>query len=80
VIGCDGVVYANTCDAAVNGHQSEAPYPASFPHCGRPPEGCGIPVGSNAECEAYWYCNNAAPVSCRTLPNGLQQVVCGQDP
>jgi hypothetical protein len=81
VLGCDGVIYPNLCQMEVSGHQSEAWLPQFHPRCAHLPESCIVPFpGSYAECEAYWYCNNAAPVSCRTLPNGFQQVVCGQEP
>jgi hypothetical protein len=79
VTGCDGVIYPNYCQMELKGHAVDNPF-AGFP-CPRLPDTCADSAqGTEAQCQAYAFCNNHAVVACRTLDNGFQQVVCGPDP
>ncbi|HEX4403251.1 MAG TPA: hypothetical protein VH560_00380 [Polyangia bacterium] len=79
VTGCDGVIYPNYCQMELKGHAVDNPF-AGFP-CPRLPDTCADTAqGTEAQCQAYGFCNNHAVVASRTLDNGFQQVVCGPDP
>jgi hypothetical protein len=73
-IGCDGVVYKTECQADRLGHtafstREDLPcdtYPA-------PPRDCGLGPQTYRPCE---YCGGRPVQACRTLSNGLKQIIC----
>jgi hypothetical protein len=73
-IGCDGVIYPTGCQAINLGHtdfdtRDDVPCEA-YPS---PPRECALGPVKYRACE---YCGGRAVRTCRTLSNGLKQIIC----